>query len=981
MTVLEHFLSGPGFALFLPALAVALVLAGFLTPSLRGRSSRLRRNKEVFWISSLHFFSKELSECRDPQQMVEQSLRGALEMLDTQEGYLVVREEGDEGTIHSSIRGISIPVAERLGLDPLRRFALSSGERWGVLMVFPDLRHAEVGAAWQRDPVFREFRDVLRSEGLRTLVVVGLQVREKSYGALILGFRRPRSFEPQELRVVLAIGNQVSVAIENWSLNRAAERREGEMRILHRVGEALRATFDMNAQIEIFRREMKGLMGGTNFGLALQDTPEGPLEVVVPFEDGGPQDSVPGGLASSLAQFVQRTRQPLLVASDVQGAARCHGLAPMNPRIKTWCGVPIHFSDGSMGVLGLADMDCEYAVTKAQFELVQVLAQEAAVALENARLFKREQRRSSHLALLNELGRKASSVLDPQELLPSICRQIRNAFGYDLARIEMLDPRRAELVVEAEAGYGPELMGRRIRMDEGLAGAAADAGEPLLANSVVKEPRYIALHPGIRSALSLPLKYREELMGVLSLESRQAYAFSQQDVLTLRTLADQLAIALHNAHVYQMALEQAITDGLTGLKTHRFFMEALDGEWRRSTRAGHTFSVIMMDLDGFKQVNDRHGHLEGDKVLTAVAHLLNDRARQSNVVARYGGDEFAILMPETRTDQAEILAERLRANIESDGYLAVHGVTASFGIATFPVHGPTQEDILHVADSGMYLAKHQEGNRVRVASLGVQLAQADWNRQLLEAYLGVTMKRMFSTGPEAFNHYLERFEGVMQNGEGDAPSLLDTVTALALAIDAKDHYTQGHSRAVSRLAVQIARELGLSDTEIEEVRLAAILHDIGKIGVPESVLNKPTRLTPEEFDLMKSHTLLGAKILEPLKVKAIERIRGMVRSHHEYVDGTGYPDCLKGDSIPLGARIITVADCFDTMVSRRAYKHGRTVDDAVAELHRCCGTQFDPQIVKAFARSLENLGDPRPSTTLDEAAHQLTGKADDPVIG
>ncbi|MGD1105071.1 MAG: diguanylate cyclase, partial [Terriglobia bacterium] len=730
-----NYLSGPCLALFLPALAVALVLAGLLAPYLRGRSRRLRRHTAVFWFSSLHFFSKELSECRDPQQIVDQALRGAMEMLDTQEGYLLVHEEGDEGKVHSSIRGISAPGAERLSRDPLRRFVLSSGERWGPVMVFPDLRRSEVVAAWQREPLFHEFRDVLRSEGLRTLIVVGLQVREKSYGALILGCASTRSFEPQELRVALAIGNQVSVAIENWSLNRAAERREEELRILHRVGEALRATFDMNAQMEILRYELKGLMGGTNFGLALQDSAEGPLEVVVPFESAGAEGTVQGGPASSLAQYVQRTRQPLLVASDVPGAARQLGLAPMNPCIKTWGGVPLHFSDGSMGVLAVADMEREYAVTKMQFELVQVLAQEAAVAVENARLFKKEQRRSSHLALLNELGRKASSVLNPQELLPSICRQVRHAFGYDLARIEMMDPGREELVVEAEAGYGPELVGRRIRMGEGLVGEAADSGEPVLANSVVNEPRYIALHPGVRSALHLPLKYREELMGVLSLESRQAYAFSQQDVLTLRTLADQLAIALFNARAYQIALEQAITDGLTGLKTHRYFMEALDREWRRSTRSGHMFSLIMMDLDGFKQVNDRHGHLEGDKVLTAVADLLNDQVRQSNVVARYGGDEFAIMLPETRTDQAEILAERLRANIEADGYLAAHGVTASFGISTFPVHGPTQEEILRVADSGMYLAKHEKGNRVRVASLTVQSAQAEWERHLLEAYL------------------------------------------------------------------------------------------------------------------------------------------------------------------------------------------------------------------------------------------------------
>ena len=435
-----NYLSGPGFALFLPALAVALVLAGFLTPYLRGRGAKgcAATRKSSGFPASISS-AKNFPSVVIPNRWWTNRCVALWRCSTRRRATSLVHEEGDEGNVHSSIRGISAPGAERLSQDPLRRFVLSSGERWGVLMVFPDLRRSEVVAAWQRDPVFHEFRDVLRSEGLRTLVVVGLQVREKSYGALILGFRSTRSFEPQELRVALAIGNQVSVAIENWSLNRAAERREEELRILHRVGEALRATFDMNAQIEILRHELKGLMGGTNFGLALQDTPEGPLEVVVPFEDAGPQGTVQGGPASSLAQYVQRTRQPLLVASDVQGAARRLGLAPMNPRIKTWCGVPLHFSDGSMGVLALADMEREYAVTKTQFELVQVLAQEAAGAVENARLFKKEQRRASHLALLNELGRKASSVLNPQELLPSICRQIRNAFGYDLARIEMLD--------------------------------------------------------------------------------------------------------------------------------------------------------------------------------------------------------------------------------------------------------------------------------------------------------------------------------------------------------------------------------------------------------------------------------------------------------------------------------------------------------------------------------------------------------------
>jgi len=954
--------------LWLPVLA-AILLIFILARLLQRGAGTKQKSAELLWFSNLHFLSRALAESRDPRQMTEEALHGTLEMLGTTEGYILLHMSGSEELNHASAQGFSAAAVHRLGNEPLRAYVASCAQRWGGLMVFPDLLQPELVAAWQRDPVFREFRRILIAEGLRTLVVVGLQMRERCYGALLVGSRKRRVFQPQELRMALAIGNQVSVALENWSLYRAAERHSEELHILHRVGEALRSTFDLKTQVETLRRELRGLLGTTNFSLALQDSPEGPLETVVAFESGEFDTGLPGAQASGLGDYIVRARSPLLISGDVLGTARRLGISPVDPRIRTWCGVPIHFSDGSMGVLALADFEREHAITDRQFELIQVLANEAAGAIENARLFHKEQRRASHLALLNELGQKATAVLNPQELLASICQQVQSAFDYGLTRIEVVSEERDELVVEAQAGYGTDLLGRRVRFGEGLAGIAADSGEPVLANAVAREPRYVAIRPGVRSALSLPLKYRDQILGVLSLESQREQAFSQQDVLTLRTLADQLAIGLHNARAYQTALEQAITDGLTGLKTHRYFMEALDREWRHATRSGQHFSLIMVDLDGFKQVNDRQGHLEGDKILTAVANLLADRVRQSNVVARYGGDEFAILMPETKTEQAEILAERLRAALETDPVMAAHQVTGSFGIATFPVHGPTQEEILRVADSGMYLAKHQKGNLVRVASLAPQSGQADLEQQLLEAYLGVAVKRMFSTGPEAFNQYLHRFERVMQGAEGESPSLLDTVTALAFAIDAKDHYTQGHSQSVSRLAAQIARHMGLSDAEVEEVRLAGILHDIGKIGVPESVLHKPGLLTQEEYEVMKSHAALGEKILEPLKVKAIAHIRRMVRHHHEHFDGRGYPDRLQGDQIPIGARLLSVADCFDTMVSDRAYKKGRTVDDAVAELRRCCGTQFDPSLVKAFVQSLETLGDPRKRETFEQAAN------------
>jgi putative nucleotidyltransferase with HDIG domain len=188
---------------------------------------------------------------------------------------------------------------------------------------------------------------------------------------------------------------------------------------------------------------------------------------------------------------------------------------------------------------------------------------------------------------------------------------------------------------------------------------------------------------------------------------------------------------------------------------------------------------------------------------------------------------------------------------------------------------------------------------------------------------------------------------MMQPTAGEAPSLLDMITTLAHALEAKDGYTKGHSQEVSTLATQIAIQTRSSEAEVGAIRLAGIVHDIGKIGVPESVLNKPTLLTAEEYKIMKSHAALGAKILEPLKVIAIERI---VRHHHEAFDGQGYPDNLKGEQIPFGARIIAVADAFLVMISDRAYKKALTVEEALAELHRCRGTQFDPTVVDAFLR-------------------------------
>jgi putative nucleotidyltransferase with HDIG domain len=336
---------------------------------------------------------------------------------------------------------------------------------------------------------------------------------------------------------------------------------------------------------------------------------------------------------------------------------------------------------------------------------------------------------------------------------------------------------------------------------------------------------------------------------------------------------------------------------------------------------------------------------------------------------------FVILMPLTNMEHARQLASKLRGWVSADPLLREKNISASFGIACYPLHGSSPQELIQVADASMYLSKHQGGNAVSTADHFDPNEAKKWKRDVLEAYLGVTLKRLFATGPEAFEEIysrLKQFTESLAATEGTngvtagTPSptgpqalpqaVLDTVTSLAFAIDAKDHYTQGHSQKVSAYASLIADALGLNDLEIEEIRLGGVLHDIGKVAIPENILNKNGPLNPDEWDTMKSHVTFGAKILEPLTPLA--RIREMVLHHHEFFDGSGYPHGMSGEAIPLGARIIAVADAYDTITSDRTYKKARPAAEALMELERCANAQFDAKVVNAFVRIMKSMPNP-----------------------
>jgi diguanylate cyclase (GGDEF)-like protein/putative nucleotidyltransferase with HDIG domain len=912
------------------------------------------------------------------QKMLGQALERVLNVVRIPAGALCIQQGNANASGSASViaTGLDDGFCHNVQEGDLDDYLVSLVARLGGLVVLRDLARDSNWEALEEEASFRQVRQLLLGQGLRTVVGISLQAKERVFGVLLLGTPDNRSFAPAELRLLLALGQQIGMAVENSFLIQQTSRRSEELHVLNEIGRALSSTLKLDALLERIYSEMRRVLDVPSFFIAYVDSAAGQVQFEIEVTDGERCAKRTRPTGNHMVEYVVGSRQPLLIRDHFQEETQRLGFESLR-EVGSVCAVPLILYDRPVGVMAVHSKK-ERMFDEGHMELLHVLASEAAIAIENARLFSEEQKKSHQLTLINNVSSHAITTLDPDEMLAKIAGEMEKHVAYDHIGIAILDYSTKELVVRAEAGARREAVGRRIPLGEGLVGQVARSGQmAIVREAKASTPRLVL--PASAASVALPVTYGEQFLGVLYVESSEPCGFPEQDVALLRTLADLFAGALHNALTFQKAQEQAITDGLTGVKTHRFLMEALSAEWKRSTRANRPFALVLMDLDRFKFVNDFYGHLEGDVVLQRVGHILEQNCRRSDVVARYGGDEFVILMPETTVEQARQLSNKLRGWIASDPLLRDKNVTASFGIAAFPIHGSTPQELIQVADSSMYLSKHQGGNSVSTAEQGDPGDRKKWKKDVLEAYLGVTLKRRFSTGPEAFEEIYRRLEQFTRSlsehgggaaGDGLPPAVVETVTSLAFAIDAKDHYTQGHSQKVSAYSVMIAQELALTEGEVEEIRLAALLHDIGKVGIPEVILNKAGPLDASEWDTMKTHTDLGSRILEPLK--PMDRIRQMVRHHHEFYDGTGYPDHLDGDRIPRGARVIAIADAYDTITSARTYKKPRTPEDAFAELERCAANQFDPELVRVFIETMRRASPLTVEAGVPERAHAKT---------
>jgi diguanylate cyclase (GGDEF)-like protein/putative nucleotidyltransferase with HDIG domain len=591
--------------------------------------------------------------------------------------------------------------------------------------------------------------------------------------------------------------------------------------------------------------------------------------------------------------------------------------------------VPLRSTAGELlGILSVDEPADGRRPAPEQLDLLVGLAQHAALALEHAQHAAAAERQRAAVDHLLRLTASLAARRTTREMLDAVCAGVREALGFQMVSLSLVDEDAGDLVVRASIGLSPEELARLRRVPIEAVSELLDPvierdGVVLLDHdeSRARVDETIRDVRGARSngrgsrawknhALLVPLRDRDgRLLGVLWADSPEDRLLPTREMLqALRAFAHQAMSAIESARQLELMRHLAEHDPLTGLRNRRGLQEHIDAEIARMG----SVAVLVCDLDNFKRVNDVLGYDHGDEALRRVAAVL---ARAGGLAARLGGEEFAVVLPGAGERAALAAGERIRAVVLDACADFPWPITTSVGIA---VSGPGAESaplLLRAATRAVFGAKR----------LG---------RDRCVAYHADT---------------LEPLLGTLEDAGGAAREQLAAAMLLAETLDLRDVSTARHSQTVGRLAEAIARRLGLDDARVERIRAAGVLHDIGKLGVADAVLQKPGPLTDEEWADMRRHSELGARILEHANLRDISR---WVLAHHERVDGRGYPHGLAGEAIPLEARILAVADAYEAMTADRPYRSALGHDAAQAELRAQAGAQFDARVVEAFLASV-----------------------------
>jgi diguanylate cyclase (GGDEF)-like protein len=812
---------------------------------------------------------------------------------------------------------------------------------------------------------------------------------------------------------------------------------------------------------------------GTVFALDAEDGAAPQLDYAVPF-DG------PSGV-----QHVSATGEALHVPD-----------APSSPLVAqrfvarfeaaSLLYVPLAF-EGRVRTVAMLLSHAPRTFSMPELELVYTLANHASAGLAVLEMRNRLSARVERSAALARAASALNARLDLRAVLDALCAEGGRALGANMACFYLGDSAGGGVAVAADGvPSDSDWWGRRIEPGEGIAGKVLVTGEPAVTNDYQLGRTVDAdVMLDVETALGVPVRWDGELKGVVSVGFTSMRPVLAEDIDVLQAIADLAAVACSNAEAFERVQAAARTDSLTGFLNHGAVQARLREEIWRARRDEAPLSCLLVDLDNFKPINDQHGHLVGDELLRQVATAIAAEFRPYDGLARYGGDEFVLVLPGADEDAAQKAAVRLRsvvAEVSARFGDLEAPVTASVGIARWREPLAAAE-LLDRADRALLLAKRRgkDGIAVACAATERELARAEGRRDrddplanfwdmvsrcerprhvlytlpaLVRRELDLEEVALYEPGPGSQGRALirlalARFPGdpgraafrpsTITIGEGlrrrlesgpisrgslaaleealevperapgrhapvgsyaavalirggaliglmllrhrlpqfPLPSLRlaevlagETVTvllsqsgdgsrtavaALAAAIDARDNYTMSHSEEVVGLAREVARRLGLSPSEVSKVRDGAMLHDVGKVAIPNEILFKAGPLTESEWEVMREHPAIGESILR--RTPELAPIAPLVRHEHERWDGDGYPDGLAGESIPIGSRIILACDAYNAMITERPYRQPMSAEAALSELRGNAGSQFDPRVVEALLAVLDAPAD------------------------
>jgi len=617
-------------------------------------------------------------------------------------------------------------------------------------------------------------------------------------------------------------------------------------------------------------------------------------------------------------------------------------------------GLPLGLALGAaMSVVVHRGSEGQSAVTPLTFLLLALGARQAVAQWDNAQLVRRLRassqnmernvgERTHHISTLHGITSALSASLDRRTVLRFTLDKTIAVTGAEAGGIWLREARGD--VYESDApqwewklmhwhGEGDPAMPTLLRdlaiaqACEGDAGDAPSGGKSGLSPSA-REAMHQGIVPPRARLILVPIKSQGILLGAMGL-LRGDGAFSYDDRALVESVALEAGTALQNARMYSEAAHRANRDSVTNLYNHRAVQEQMTAVHARCKRTSGAFSIVMMDLNNFKFFNDTYGHPIGDKVLRTVADCLRESCRTSDFLGRYGGDEFIVVLPDTDPAGALDVCARIKATLDSKHFEPVPGtrlpIGTAFGWASYPQDGESVVDLLAAADANLY--NHKRGGA---------------------SYLSQSQKQLQQDKDEV--------KKLRNRAHGGSFGVLD---ALVTAIDHKDHYTRHHSEEVTFLSLLVARELGYSAQQLEAVRISGLLHDVGKIAVPDSILRHPGKLGRDEWDIMQQHPVFGALIVKD--VPHLEHVLDGIKYHHEKWDGSGYPEKLVGEDIPEMGRLLAMGDCYSALTTDRPYRKGWKPEAALEEIERCAGAHFDPRLCALFLevmrRELGGSGD------------------------